>query len=121
MRFINFSAAAVLLTGSLSILTAPPLALSDEPQTHGSEAGTATVDQEPAAPDTAPTIGEEPVSPAETGDIQERGLLSPKLSPGAIQGGTLMPLPRYSAPTPTLNFVANAIQLSFPATNTVDL
>jgi len=77
--------------------------------------------QEAASPATSPPMQEESIPSAESSDIQERGLLPSKLSPGAIQGGTLIPLPRYTAPTPSLNFVANAIQLSFPATNTVDL
>lgn len=125
MRLINLCIAMVLLTGSLLEILPTPLGLADEALAQSTdttgEAGSATRAQEPASPATAPTIGEEPVSLAETGDIQERGLLSPTLSPGAIQGGTLMPLPRYAAPTPSLNFVANALKLSFPTTNTVDL
>lgn len=77
--------------------------------------------QEAASPATSPPMQEESIPSAESSDIQERGLLPSKLSPGAVQGGTLKPLPRYTAPTPSLNFVANAIQLSFPVTNTVDV
>ncbi len=32
-----------------------------------------------------------------------------------------MPLPRYTAPTPSLNLVANAIQFSYPKTTVIDL
>ena len=128
MRLINLCIAMVLLTGSLLEILPTPLGLADEPsaQTTPStdttgEAGTATGAQEPASPGAPTAIPEEPASSADAGDIQERGLLPPKLSSGAIQGGSFIRLPIYTAPTPTLNFVANAIQVSFPATNTVDL
>ncbi|MDF0644453.1 MAG: hypothetical protein P0111_10505 [Nitrospira sp.] len=117
---------ALLTAGLVSVPLVPRL-LADEPPTQspsatgtGNVAGTAPGAQGPVSPGVAPTT-EESAPSAEAGDIQERGLLPSKLSPGAVQGGTLRPLPRYSAPTPSLNFVANAIQLSFPATNTVDL
>lgn len=128
MRSItNSIATALLIAGLVSLLVVSRL-LADEPTIQSTpstgtegEAGQATGAPEPASPDATPTVTEEPAPSAEGSDIQERGLLPSKLSPGAVQGGTLMPLPKYTAPTPTLNFVANAIQLSFPATNTVDL
>lgn len=99
-----------------------PGADPSEIQSRGVPSATQTTgEQEPLSPATAPPKQEESIPSAERSDIQERGLLPSKLSPGAVQGGTLMPLPRYTALTPSLNFVANAIQLSFPATNTVDL
>jgi hypothetical protein len=128
MRSITISIITIaLLTAGLVSVPLVPRLLADEPPIQspsptgsGDEAGSATGAQEPVSPSVAPTT-EESAPSAEAGDIQERGLLPSKLSPGAIQGGTLKPLPRYTAPTPSLNFVANAIQLSFPATNTVDL
>jgi hypothetical protein len=120
MRSITILIATVLLTGSLLGLLTAPLALADEPPTQSGEASTATGEQEPALPATAPTQ-EESIPSAEGSDVQERGLLPSKISPGAVQGGSFTRLPRYTAPTPSLNFVANAVKLSFPATNTVDL
>lgn len=67
----------------------------------------------------APSVPEEPSQSEGAEDIQERGL-PPKISSGAVQG-TLKPLPRYTAPTPSLNLVANAIQFSYPKTTVIDL
>ena len=127
MRSIISSIATALLTAGLVSVPLAPRLLADEPPIQspsptgtGDEAGTATGAQEPASPGAVPTT-EESAPSAEAGDVQERGLLPSKLSPGALQGGSFMRLPRYTAPTPSLNLVANAIQLSFPATNTVDL
>jgi hypothetical protein len=128
MRSITVSITTALLTAGLMSVPLVPRLLANElpiqstsPTGPGDEAGSATGAQGSVSPGAATTIPEESAPPMEGSDIQERGLLPSKLSPGAVQGGTLMPLPKYTAPTPTLNFVANAIQLSFPATNTVDL
>ncbi|SLM49185.1 protein of unknown function [Nitrospira japonica] len=65
--------------------------------------------EEPASPDTAPTISEESPPPAEGADIQERGLL-----PGLVKpGGTLqLADPKFSAPTPSLTAIRNAMRVT---------
>jgi len=120
MRSITRLIGMVLLIGSVALADEPPIQ-STSPTSPGDGAGTTTGAQEPALRGEAAAIPEVPAPSAEATDVQERGLLPPKLSSGAIRGGTLKRLPRYTAPTPSLNLVANAIQLSLPATNTVDL
>ncbi|WP_342348515.1 hypothetical protein [uncultured Nitrospira sp.] len=103
--------ATVLLTGGLLGAAQGPLALEDEPPAQstpstgtGGETGTATGEQEPASPATAPTIDEEAVPLAEGTDIQERGVLPGLVAPGA----TL----QITAPTPSLTAIRNAIRVT---------
>lgn len=65
--------------------------------------------EEPASQNTVPTMSEESPPPAEGADIQERGVL-----PGLVKpGGTLqLADPNFSAPTPSLTAVRNAIRVT---------
>ena len=128
MRSITISilTTALLACGLVSVRLVPRL-LADGPPVHSplpidamDNPGTAA-GQESSLPTAEPPTSDAPTPSAQGSEVQERGLLPSKIAPGAIQGGTIMPLPRYTAPTASLNFVANAIKLSFPTTNTVDL
>ena len=57
-------------------------------------------------------------APPEAGEVQERGVPPAAIAPGMSQGTVQ---PRYLAPTPSLNLVANALQLAFPNSLTIDL
>ncbi len=116
MRSVTVSIATMLLTGGLLTLSPTPPALADEPPAQsppstGAEGaiGTATGTQEPVSAATAPTRPEEPASPVEAADIQERGVLPGLTVPGAIMQRQEL---KVTAPTPSLTAIRNAIRVT---------
>jgi len=65
--------------------------------------------EEPASSDTAPTISEESAPPAESADIQERGIRPGLVAPGA---GLQLADPNFSAPTQSLTAIRNTIRVT---------
>ncbi|NOS78711.1 MAG: hypothetical protein HOP35_12275 [Nitrospira sp.] len=89
----------------------PSFVLADEPPAQttpftgtGGEANTVPGAQEPASPIPSPTVQEEPSSPTEGIDIQERGILPGLVAPGASL--------QITAPTPSLTAIRNAIKVT---------
>jgi hypothetical protein len=116
MRSITISIITIaLLTAGLVSVPLVPRLLADEPPIQspsptgsGNEAGSATGAQAPTPPATAPTMGEEPVSPAETGDIQERGVLPGLVTPNLQSSSPT----QFSAPTLSLSAIRNAMRIT---------
>jgi hypothetical protein len=111
MRLINVYVTAILLTSGLLNVPSASLVLADEPPAQstsstsaGGEAGPAPGVQDLTSPDTAPTMPEEAVPPAEGTDVQERGGLPGLVMPGA-------PL-QFSAPTKSLSAIRNAMRVT---------
>jgi hypothetical protein len=81
---------------------------------------TAPVEASPPQPPVQAEQSQSPDAspPPQAGEVQERGFPPTAIAPGTVQG-TLQS--KYLAPTPSLTLVANALQLTFPNSLTIDL